>query len=284
MYLLAESGATKTDWIYFNATTVLKSFRTSGINPMVQTDEQIRKGPLKELLAEMPETPELLFFYGAGLRTSDKVETVRKVLLEVFPKALLQIEHDLLGAARAVCGDKPGITCILGTGSNSCWFDGEKIISEIGGNGYLFGDEGSGADLGKTLIKRALDIDLPSELIMELEEWAGKSLLEMRNDAYRHPRPNYYFAEFSKFIQPRLDNVTLRTFVISRFTEFLSRTVMRYGEYSSVPVNFVGSISTYYQYELGEACGYMQIKPGKVLQAPAQSLVEYHQARLVPRP
>ena len=280
MYLLAESGATKTDWIVFDESGIQKSFRTSGINPMVQSERQIRDGALTELKEVLEVQPEKLFFYGAGLRTPDKRELVSQMLAEVFPDIPLNIEHDLLGAARATCGDEPGITCILGTGSNSCWFDGEKITFEIGGNGYLLGDEGSGSDLGKTLVKRALDIELPAEIISEFEEWAGRSILQIRNDAYAHPRPNYYFAEFSKFIHAKLDKPTMRTLVISRFTEFLTRTVMRYAGYHDMPVHFVGSIAKFYQYELAEACGYMKLKPGRVVQAPAEALVHYHLDRL----
>lgn len=276
MYLLAESGSTKTDWIYFNGSGILESFRTVGINPMVQSEAEIREGPMAELVEQLKAVPEAIYFYGAGLRTGDKRDLVRDLLAEHFPNSTLQVDHDLLGAARATCGHEAGITCILGTGSNSCWYDGEQITYEIGGNGYLFGDEGSGADLGRHLIKRALDIELPGEIIKEIEAWAGKPMLEIRNDAFKHPQPNYYFAGFSRFIHAKLDKPTIRVFVISRFTEFLTRTVMRYAGYQDMPIHFVGSIAALYQYELAEACGYMKLKPGRVLQAPAEALVNYH--------
>lgn len=276
MYLLAESGATKTDWIYFDQSGIQGSFRTAGLNPMVQTKEEIRVGALQELKEKLGEMPEALYFYGAGLRTSDKVEIVTDLLQDIFRDSTLHIQHDLLGAARATCGKEAGITCILGTGSNSCYYDGEQIKYEIGGNGYLFGDEGSGADLGRNIIKKALNIELPAEISKDLEAWAGKSLLQIRNEAYQHPRPNYFFAQFSEFIYSQLHKPTVSIFVTARFSEFLSKTVARYNGYQDVPLHFIGSIASLYQYQLGEACKYLQLNPHKVLRAPAEALVQYH--------
>lgn len=279
MYLLADSGATKTEWIVFDSDGIKETIRTGGINPMVQSEVHIRTGPLRDLDEVLRERQiEKVFYYGAGLRTPDKRELMARLLQEFLPHAALEVEHDLLGAARAVCQNEAGIACILGTGSNSCWFDGKTLVAELGGHGYLLGDEGSGADLGKTLIKAGLDMELPQDLKGKLETYAGKSLLDIRNEAYLHDRPNYFFAQFSRFIKENLENPTLRMLVISRFTTFLSKTVMKYQGRGDLPIHFVGSVAEVYKYELAKACDMLQLKPGRVLQAPAEALVKYHLA------
>lgn len=277
MFLLADSGATKTDWFLFDEKGIQTRLRTSGINPMIQSEIEIRTGPLKDFAELLGKTKvEKVHYYGAGLRTSDKNELIQKLLGEILPDAELGVHHDLLGAARATCGHEPGISCILGTGSNSCWFDGNDILAEIGGNGYVLGDEGSGADLGMTLIKKALDIELPVPVIAKIEEHMGKSLLEIRNEAYSHARPNYYFANFAKFIADNIDDPLYDGIVLSRFTTFLGKTVIKYNGYANVKVHFIGSISKVFEAQLRKACEIFNLNVGRIVQAPAETLVEYH--------
>lgn len=276
-YLLADSGATKTEWIVFDAQGIRETIRTGGINPMVQSEVQIRTGPLRDLDEVLRERQiTKVFFYGAGLRTADKVQLMTRLLGEILPHAELEVEHDLLGAARAVCHREEGIVCILGTGSNSCWFDGKNIVAELGGHGYLLGDEGSGADLGKALVKAALDQELPAKLIAALEAHTGKTLLQIRNGAYQHERPNFYFSRFSHFIKENIDDPAIRMLVISRFSTFLSKTVLKYRDNKKLKVHFVGSVGEIYQFELAKAIEMLQLTPGRVLRAPAEELVRYH--------
>ena len=248
---------------------------------MVQNPAQIRSGSMlefKEGLGE--EAIEKVFFYGAGLRTSDKSQLIKDILTENIPDAEIHVHHDLLGAARATCGTEQGISCILGTGSNSCWFDGTKITHEIGGHGYLLGDEGSGADLGKSLLQACLNNELPPKLIEEFESWAGKSILQIRNEAYAHPRANYFFAGFSKFIGKRIADPSLDALVLSRFNTFFTKTVMRYGNYSETKVHFVGSVASIYEQQLRKSCELMHLQMGRTLRAPADTLVDFHTANL----
>ncbi len=277
MYLLADSGATKTDWFLFNEDGVHSRLRTSGINPMIQNEVEIRTGPLKDLTELLGNTKvSQIHYYGAGLRTADKAETIRNLLKEIFPKAELGVYHDLLGAARAACGHQEGITCILGTGSNSCWYDGENIKAEIGGHGYVLGDEGSGADLGKNLIKMALDHELVHDVVAQIEAHAGKSLLDIRNEAYAHPKPNYYFASYSRFIADNIENPIYQGLVLGRFTTFLGKTVIRYSDYANKDINFVGSIAKVFERELRKACEIFSLKFGRIVPAPAEALVAHH--------
>lgn len=277
MYLLADSGATKTDWFLFNEEGIQSRLKTSGINPMVQDEIKIRTGPLKDLSELLGNTKiERVYYYGAGLRTEDKVNVIRKLLGEILPDAEMEINHDLLGAARATCGHEKGITCILGTGSNSCWYDGQDIKAEIGGHGYILGDEGSGADLGKTLIKKALDHELVADIVKDIENYAGKSLLEIRNEGYLHPRPNFYFADFSRFIADHIHNPIYHGLVLGRFTTFLGKTVIKYSGYADMNVHFVGSIAKVFEKELRLACEIFSLKMGHIVPAPAEALVAHH--------
>ena len=281
MFLLADSGATKTDWILFDGSGTQKRLRTSGINPMVQTEVQIRTNALTDLSELLTgEKIDKVFYYGAGLRTTGKVEIMTKLLKELFPEAEMEVNHDLLGAARATCGDEKGITCILGTGSNSCWYDGNEIKMEIGGHGYILGDEGSGADLGKTLVKKALDNELPENAKKDLEEYAGKPLLELRNEIYQHPRPNYYFASLAKYIAERKEQPLYHGLVLGRLTTFIGKTVIKYYGYPEMPVHFIGSIAQVFEKELRMACEIFSLKMGRIVQAPAETLVEYHLTRM----
>ncbi len=284
MYLLADGGATKTDWLLFDKKGIRSRSKTSGINLIVQSEVEVRTGPFKELPALIGNTKiEQVYYYGAGLRTGDKVEAMQELLKEVFPNAQLFVYHDLLGAARAACGHKQGITCILGTGSNSCWYDGGNVVSEAGGHGYVLGDEGSGTDLGKTLIKMALDHELHKEIIQQIEAHAGKSLFEIRNEAYSHPKPNYYFASFSHLIAANIHNPVYYGLVLGRFVNFLGKTVLRYYGYADKNLHFVGSVAGIYEKVLREACGYFDLKIGKVIPAPAEALVAYHLEEMKPK-
>lgn len=277
MYLLADSGATKTDWFLFNENGIQTKHRTGGINPMIQSEVEIRTGPLSDLSELLGETKvQEIFYYGAGLRTPDMAASLKKLLGELRPDTRAHIHHDLLGAARATCGTKPGIACILGTGSNSCWFDGTNIIGEIGGNGYILGDEGSGADLGKTLIKKALDAELPQDYIQRLEAYAGKTILELRNEAYRGPRPNYFFAQFAQYIGDNIDDPFFHGLVLARFTTFIGNTILKYNGYKDMPIHFIGSISKVFEKELRMACEIFDLKLENIIRAPADALVDYH--------
>ncbi len=281
MHILADSGATKIDWILFDADSIIDQFSTRGMNAMVLTEDQMRAGPLLEIVEKMAgRVPEIAWFYGAGLRTQSKVELVRKLLEEAVPGTEWNISHDLLGAARATCGHSPGITCILGTGSNSCAFDGEQIVDEMGGHGYLFGDEGSGADLGRNLIKGALDRDFPPEVVKDIEAFAGKPLLEVRNAAYYHPRPNNYFADFSPLINEHIDHPAVKGMVARCFDTFLEKTVLRYADPGTKTVHFIGSIAKYYSPLLQEVCQARGLEVGRIIKAPAPAMVEYHQGLL----
>ena len=282
MFLLAESGSTKTDWVEFDRDGIIKKFRTSGINPDIQHIEKIEQQLKVDLSNNLYyRQPERVFFYGAGLGGPYNRKLVEEMLLRVFDTRQIAVEHDMLAAARACCFDKPGIVCILGTGSNSCFYDGKELVHRIGGNGYLFGDEGSGADLGKFLMKKALDQDISDEIIHLLEEWIGLNVIQIRKEVHMADRPNVYLARLSRFIHANLEFPALEELARERFQEFLKKTVLRYTpEQSQHGTHVIGSIAHFYEKYLRQACREQEVNLVKIVKNPAESLVHYHQSKL----
>lgn len=282
MFLLAESGSTKTDWVEFDRDGIIKKFRTSGINPDIQHIEKIEQQLKVDLSNNLYyRQPERVFFYGAGLGGPYNRKLVEEMLLRVFETRDIAVEHDMLAAARACCFNQPGIVCILGTGSNSCFYDGENIETRIGGNGYLFGDEGSGADLGKFLMKKALDGELPDEIVQRLEEWVGLNIIQIRKEVHMADRPNVYLARLSRFIHANLDYPELKELTRERFREFLDKTVLRYPEEQAKHgTHVIGSIAHFYQKLLRKACQDKEVNLVKIVKNPAESLVQYHQNKI----
>lgn len=281
MHLLAESGGTKTQWYLYDAKGVRSTYRTSGFNPNVQAAPEIEAQQRLDWGDDLPSGDGLTIdFYGAGLGASGTEAAVRGILQQLFAGAEIHLMTDMLAAVRATAGDAPGIVCILGTGSNCCYWDGDKIIANLGSHGYLFSDEGSGADLGKTLIGAALNGELPHHLEHKLRDWAGKPFLDIRTEIYTAPKVNTALAEYSRFLAEHLDDPSVRTLVVARFMAFLQKTVMRMRGYQEVPIHFVGSIAKVYQEPLREAMAYIQVQPATITAAPGDRLLAYHLARL----
>lgn len=281
MHLLAESGGTKTQWYLYDADGIRSSFRTSGFNPNVQSASEIEQQQRLDWGVSLPSGQGLVLdFYGAGLGAAGTEAAVRGILERLFPGAEIRLMTDMLAAARATAGDALGIVCILGTGSNCCYWDGEKIVANLGSHGYLFSDEGSGADLGKTLIGAALNGELPHHLEHKLRDWAGKPFLDIRTEIYTAPKVNTALAEYSRFLAEHLEDPSVRTMVVARFMAFLQKTVMRMRGHQETPIHFVGSIAEVYQVPLREAMGYMKLEPASITAAPGERLLAYHLARL----
>ena len=276
-HLLAESGSSKTEWFLFSERETIAVFQTAGINPDVQQDQHILRTLQSELLPGLKnQKPEVLHYYGAGLRNPVNRERMESLFFMLFGKIKTGIEHDLLGAARALFGQSPGIACILGTGSNSCCFDGKNILKERGGNGFLFGDEGSGADLGKALIKKALDEDLEPMLVDAMEHFAGKKLLEIRRSVHLALKMNVALASWAPFIQQHIQYTEIREMVIERFILFIQKTILKYQEGKTLRAGFTGSVAHYFKKELLEACEKTGINPGLILQKPGEALMQFH--------
>lgn len=276
--LIADSGSTKTDWICLTGDdeSTQIEVQTVGLNPFHVSDNEIRGVLTHDVLPQLGDSKvEAVYFYGSGVRP--EVEgRVEGLLRESFPDAkTVQAHSDLLGACRALCGDEAGIACILGTGANSCVYDGKKIVHNTPALGYILGDEGSGAVLGKHLLHDLYTGVLPHNLRLTFEKEMGLELSEIINKVYREPQANRFLASLSEFIHRHLNEEGIRQMVYNTFSDFINYHVSRYGRHD-LPLSFVGSIAFYYQEQLQLIVQMLGYPMGTILKSPLQGLVAYH--------
>ena len=278
MKLIADSGSTKTDWALVENGMVLGKFQTQGINPFHQDDATIITILQDESLPHLStfNSPVLtLYFYGSGLREEQKLR-MNALFKKTFSSGTIFLESDLLGAARALCGREEGIACILGTGANSCLYDGEKIVQNTPPLGYVLGDEGSGAVLGR-LFMNAIFKDPQFVEIRELYmKETGLTMPLIINKVYREPLANRFLASTSSFIHQHLDNVLLRKLVKDNFRMFFQRNIVQY-QRKDLSIQAVGSIAWYYQQEFRETVMEEGYQMGQILKTPIEGLIKYHQ-------
>ena len=276
MILIADSGSTKTDWAVVDNGRQVVAMSTQGINPFHQDAENIATVIEEELLPKMGNIePEGIFFYGSGCR-EDKVEMMCGILGKAFPQcARIEAQGDLLAAARAVCGEREGIACIMGTGANSCLYDGNRVVENTPPLGYILGDEGSGAVLGKLFVNALFKGQLPSELKDEWLEETGLSLNIIINKVYREPLANRFLASTSRFIHQHLSVEPLERMVVYNFREHFRRNVNQYGR-KDLTVGAIGSVAYYYREQLQKAAAAEGYSLGKVMRSPMDGLVRYH--------
>lgn len=294
MYLIADSGSTKTEWcltdgISYNVIT------TGGINPVLQAENDICDMLYRELVAQMPPEEhageresagvESVFFYGAGC-IEEKIPFMESVLRKVFNSAgNIFVGSDLLGAARALCGNEPGIACILGTGSNSCLYDGKDIVENVSPLGFILGDEGSGAYIGKRLVGDVLKRQFPDELcrlFFSEMELAPAAIIQK---VYREPMPNRFLASLSNFCYKNRDNEVIHDLLVDCFDEFFKRNVLAYTHNKGYvntkhTVHFVGSVAYYYSREVEEAAVLNGFRLGRIVRRPIEELYRYHSCGL----
>ena len=272
LHLLADGGSTKTQWLLKDNDNVVANIRTQGLNPYFQSDEKIRQIVKMELLYQIrvqgfsPDDVKKIEYYGAGMRGEMK-EKFRNILNSLFEADEIIVDSDLLGAAKALCGDQEGIAAILGTGSNSCLYDGEKIVKNIPSLGYVLGDEGSGAVMGRLFIGALFKGALPDELREEYLSDTGEDLSDIIDKVYRQPQPNRYLAHAAKFIRQHLDCEPLEQLVIDNFRAFFRRNIIPYNR-PDLPVNFVGSIAHHFEPQLRRAASLEHVTIGKIIQSP----------------
>lgn len=277
MILIADSGSTKTDWCLVDAKGERKIVQTIGINPYQMNSEAIKDVLDKELQPFIyPELIKEIYFYGAGCSTERKCQTIDNVLQDFFPNAVIEVHHDLLGAARALCGHDAGIACILGTGSNSCYYDGNEIRENVVSLGYLFGDEGSGAHMGKQLIIDYFHDDIPSEIVESFNKRYSPTVESILDAVYNQPRPSRFLASFSPFILDNIDHTYVRNMVTDSFDEFFSKNVTKYKIYRNVKVSFVGSVAFFYKDILLLSAEKAGITTDKIYRSAIDGLCDFH--------
>lgn len=277
--LIADSGATKTDWCLIKGNEILKHYSGKGISPVFQTEDQISNEIHNNVFPEFKEwNISKIHFYGSGC-IAENIPIVKSAIFKIFPIETIEVYSDLIAAAHSLCGHKPGIACILGTGSNSCEWDGYRIINQISPLGFILGDEGSGAYIGKKLIGDALKNQLTpglKELLLDEYELTPSIIIDK---VYRQPFPSRFLASLSPFISKHLDDESIRQIVINSFNDFFKRNIMQYN-FSEKSVNFVGSIAWYYSDILKETAQLNGIITGKILKSPMIGLIEYYSKTL----
>ena len=276
--LIADSGSTKTDWICLTGSdeSMQIEIQTVGLNPFHVSDNEIRGVLAHDVLPQLGDTKvDAVYFYGSGVRPEVEGRVVG-LLRESFPDAqTVEAHSDLLGACRALCGDKAGIACILGTGANSCVYDGRQVVHNTPALGYILGDEGSGAVLGKHLLHDLYTGVLPHNLRITFEKEMGLELSEIINKVYREPQANRFLASLSEFIHRHLDEEGIRQLVYNTFSDFVNYHISRYGR-RDLSLSFVGSIAYYYQEQLQLIVQMLGYPMGTILKSPLQGLVAYH--------
>ena len=277
MEIVCDSGSTKADWIVYNDKSEIFTSSTRGINPVFHGKEFIHKELKKELVKEVAcNEIEKIYFYGAGCWDSRLKSVISKALSEIFPNTEIDVHHDLLGAARAACGKEPGIACILGTGSNSCLYDGKEVIDNVKNLGYLVGDEGSGSYLGKELLRCYFYRELPRDLIESFQELIPGGKSEALEKIYQQENPNVYLASFAKFLSDHKKHFFVQELVYDAFVEFLNRHVCKYNGHLELPVSFIGSIAYHFSDILKIALERKNMTLGKIVKKPINELVRFH--------
>jgi len=277
MILIADSGSTKTIWCIAEHGRVLQTLHTTGINPFFQSEEDILDLLTQELLPRLEVGKDALravYFYGAGC-TQEKTDIVKRPIEQLIPVPVVEVYTDLLAAARGMCGHQAGIACILGTGSNSCFYDGQNIVHHVSPLGYILGDEGSGAVLGKLLVGDLLKGMLPVALKDRFLEQYNLTPAQIIDRVYRQPFPNRFLAGLSPFLAENMQEPKIHALVLHSFKSFIVRNVMKY-DTDAWPVHFSGSIAYYYRDILAEAASETGIRMGMVTQSPLQGLVAFH--------
>ena len=274
-FLIADSGSTKTDWCIVDESGAFSTIRVKGMNPYFQDEEEISSEIEKKLLPAVGDNViDTVYFYGAGC-IFDKVKVVENAIKKHITAKRIFVESDLLGVARAVCGKTEGIACILGTGSNSCLYDGDKIVSNISPLGFILGDEGSGAVLGKLLVGDLLKGILPEWLKSLFLEQYGLTPAYIIDKVYRQPFPNRFLAGFAPFLAEHLDEPSIYRLVADSFYAFIYRNVKQYHR-DDCEVSFVGSIAYFFRDILSAVASDTGIVLGKIVQNPMDGLLQYH--------
>ncbi|MBR3449897.1 MAG: ATPase [Bacteroidales bacterium] len=275
MQLIADSGSTKVSWRAILDDGSVRAIETVGINPVFMEDAEIESILTEKLVPEIGTKVDAIFFYGAGMVGGEISAKLERCFGKVFPGSTCEAASDVLAAARALCGHKPGIACILGTGSNSCFYDGEGIAENVRAGGFILGDEASGAYLGKRLISDFIKGLLPAPVENAFKKRYGLDYMTIVQKVYREPMPSRFLASFSPFIAEFRNHPHIANLLKSSFEEFLRRNIIHY-DYKKYPVNFVGSIAYYYKDILEKAVNASGMRMGTVLQGPIDGLVAYH--------
>jgi len=279
MKLIADSGSTKTSWKLIGDSGEIKNIKTTGINPFFRIEGDIFQELSQFLLPETGTDIQEIFFYGAGIINAEKGDIIRKALNRIYPDATVETHSDVLGAARALFGNTAGIACILGTGSNVCLYDGEKITGGISPLGFILGDEGSGAVMGRKLLGDYFKEVMPIRLREEFSRRFELTREEALNRVYRTEKPNQFLSQFVPFLSEHADSAYCQEFVQHNFMEFFERNVSKLPDYTKYPIGFIGSVAFYFSPILNNTASYFGFDETTIIKEPIDGLEKYYRTR-----
>lgn len=276
--LIADSGSTKCEWRLLSGkkkTTIL----TPAISPYFVGQEGMVSSLREHLLPGLKkQIPDKIHFYGTGLSHPDNVKLMKRVFKQVFPQAKAEIQTDLLGAARALCGNTKGIACILGTGSNACYFDGKKIVKNSPGLGYVLGDEGSGTYLGRKVIQYYLYNTFDEDLRARFDAQFTQTHADILDHVYKQPLPNKYMAGFALFLAENRGHFMVENIIEDGLNDFFFTHLSKFSESWTKPIHFIGSIAHGFKDVIQDLCNSYELELGRILKTPMEGLIQYHQS------
>lgn len=276
MQLIVDSGSTKTRWCLVDQLEIVQEINTQGINPYVTSEEIILNIVKDQVIVNLQSIPDSIFYYGAGCSTDFYKTLVKSILLNINSNAHIEVEHDLLAVARALCQKNTGIAVILGTGSNSCLYDGENIIQNTPSLGYIIGDEGSGVFMGKKIVSDFFYNRMPQHIAMHFESNNNADIELVLNKIYNEPAPNAYLASFTKWLSTIIDEPYAQELVYSSFSEFIEKQVKPYGTQISNKVYSVGSIAFHFSKIWNKVLSDNSYVAQHSEQDPIMGLIKYH--------
>lgn len=272
--LIADSGSTKTEWCLLTDGNPL-IFTSKGMSPYFLNSKEIEEIIRNEVLPHLMGNEIMeIFFFGTGCKSPENSKMVKGVFRKLFPKTTVVVENDLLGAAKSLCGDQKGIACILGTGSNSCYYNGKRIVTNSPGIGYILGDEGSGAYLGKMVIQHFLygifDLDLRARFDAKFVT-TGQEIIEA---VYKKPLPNRYLASFAIFLAENRGNYMIENIIEDGLDDFFTAHIIKYKQASKLPVHFTGGVAFGFKDVIENLCGQYGIQMGNIYKSPMEGLIK----------
>ncbi len=279
MKLIADSGATKTAWCFVQNGKIVSRITSPGISPYYMDEDSIMQ-LLEKHVVSLTEGVGEIYYYGTGCDNDSKKLKIKRILQAHFPNAKqIEVNSDLLAAARALCRDKKGIACILGTGSNTCFYDGKKIVENRRGYGYIIGDAGSGAALGKQLVIDFLYDKIPSQIKSKMVEIFELDEQKIIDEVYQGQMPSRFLASFARFANDHRNQPYMTTLLHEHFSRFFDLMVLPYYRKGSLPIHFTGSVAFGFQELICELALEHGIQTGLFLKEPMEGLVEFHGGR-----
>jgi glucosamine kinase len=277
MKLIIDSGSTKTHWVLLDGKQIVENFTTTGFNPYYSSTEEIRKSIAAELPGEMKtKTVDNIYFYGTGCSTANNCSKIKTILQQFFKNAQVETHHDLFGAAVALQKNRKGIAAILGTGSNSCLWDGRQIVENVPSTGWIIGDEGSATYLGKIMLKAFLSGEMPENITRAFYDFTSLDFEGILHKIYSEPQPNRWISGLSPFASSHMENRHVRELIKKNFRDFLETQVKKYTGYKECEISFTGSVAWYFREILHEVLKEEGLHLGIILQQPMDGLIEFH--------